>query len=125
MVPSSVDISCMPVIATIAMPNTDADSGCEEADAARSGDPDEPPTADMACQPTERRRQTWLPLAAQVIGRITRYACATTQLPTTSSVCVPGGADDERLAQRGHQTLEGQPLRDLRRIDDPHVGHSG
>jgi hypothetical protein len=49
MVPSSVDISCMPVIATIATPSTDDDSGV----VARS-DPEEPPTADMACQPTER-----------------------------------------------------------------------
>src|ERR1043165_7586433 len=50
MVPSSVDISCMPVIATIATPSTDDDSGV----VARS-DPEEPPTADMACQPTETR----------------------------------------------------------------------
>ncbi len=49
MVPSSVDISCMPVIATIAMPSTDDDSGV----VARSDDPEEPPTADMDCQPTE------------------------------------------------------------------------
>ena len=39
MVPSSVDISCMPVIAMIAMPSTDDDSGCEDADAVRSAGP--------------------------------------------------------------------------------------
>jgi hypothetical protein len=49
MVPSSVDISCMPVIAMIAMPNTDEDSGA----VVRSVDPEEPAAADMALQPTE------------------------------------------------------------------------
>ena len=38
MVPSSVDISCMPVIATIAMPSTDDDRGV----LVRSVDPGEP-----------------------------------------------------------------------------------
>lgn len=36
MVPSRVDMSCMPVIATIAMPSTDEDSGS----VSRSDDPD-------------------------------------------------------------------------------------
>ena len=39
MVPSSVDISCMPVIAMIAMPSTDDDSGA----VVRSVDLPEPP----------------------------------------------------------------------------------
>ena len=45
MVPSSVDISCMPVIAMIAMPSTDGDRGAVE----RSVDS----PADMGCQPTD------------------------------------------------------------------------
>ena len=49
MVPSSVDISCMPVIAKIAMPST-----CVvRRGAARSVDLPEPPAADMGCQPTQ------------------------------------------------------------------------
>ena len=52
MVPSSVDISCMPVIATIAMPSTDDDSGV----VTRSADPEEPPT------------QTWLASLPSVIS---------------------------------------------------------
>jgi hypothetical protein len=45
MVPSSVDISCMPVIAMIAAPSTDDDRGAVE----RSVDS----PADMSRQPTE------------------------------------------------------------------------
>ena len=56
MVPSRVDISCMPVIAMIATPSTDEDSGAEGSGVVRSdGSPEEPPTPDMACQPTQRR----------------------------------------------------------------------
>ncbi len=51
MVPSSVDISCMPVIATIAMPSTDDDSGVLE----RPVDSVEPSATDMACHPTQHR----------------------------------------------------------------------
>src|SRR6476659_6216409 len=49
MVPSSVDISCMPVIATIAMPST-----CDDSDGTVcSVEPEEPPTADMGRKPTQ------------------------------------------------------------------------
>ncbi len=44
MVPSSVDINCMPVIARIAMPSTDDESGADS----RSDDP-----AAMVSHPTE------------------------------------------------------------------------
>src|SRR3954471_9137700 len=51
MVPSSVDINCMPVIAKIAMPST-----CVvRLRAEWSVDSLAPPTADMACQPTHER----------------------------------------------------------------------
>src|ERR1700712_5592778 len=49
MVPSSVDISCMPVIAMIAMPST-----CDDNDGmVRSVEPEEPPAADMGRKPTQ------------------------------------------------------------------------
>src|SRR5262249_21351152 len=51
MVPSSVDISCMPVIAKIAMPST-----CVvRFGAGRFVDSSEPPPADMGRQPTQTR----------------------------------------------------------------------
>src|SRR6478752_2242675 len=52
MVPSSVDINCMPVIAMIAIPSTDDDSGCGEGGVVRSVEPPEPAAADMDSHPT-------------------------------------------------------------------------
>jgi len=48
-VPSSVDMSCMPVMATIAMPSTDEDSGAVEGSVAL----EEPPAEDIARHPTQ------------------------------------------------------------------------
>ncbi len=61
MVPSSVDISCMPVIAMIAVPSTFVDSGA----VVRSVDPGDPPTQTwnaslpraVASSPKAARRQ--------------------------------------------------------------------
>ena len=56
LVKSFVDNLVMPVIAMIATPSTDEDSGAEGSGVMRSdGSPEEPPTPDMACQPTQRR----------------------------------------------------------------------
>jgi hypothetical protein len=55
-VPSSVDINCMPVIAMIARPSTDgSDSGCETPRRAFGRVSEEPPTPTPGCQPTSGR----------------------------------------------------------------------
>src|SRR5215218_3081673 len=82
MVPSSVDINCMPVIAKIAIPKTCVVRRGSE----WSVDPLEPPAADMACQPTHRGFRRDYRRSAQEI------------MPESQALDVPGSqVGDSRL----------------------------